>query len=329
MKLIMKRMGRRISDPLPRRSPTKDRPRRLSDVAGAPVAKVAAVRQHTSLPLLHDFTNLYGIKSNDEFEYTPGVYPWKNSKHSAKTVQKLLNQKQLVNLGRLPVFKEVSPQHEVSMDENKRNFFIYMAVPEPKVKLANQRQLGKDVDGTRHKWMDSHIPNILKRLFVHDDKWTGRYPLYIQGMDRMVNSWRISHSVHATIHSLRLVLLAIEYVYAEEVNCIHFLGKLSPWETTDVAAHQILPLFDVLNSIVDGNMQPHEAYHLAEQLRAFYETHKLSKVKHFMSKPNTLRMLHTFLQKYDMISPMVVDNPDLLIAFRGLKTRRSGSAQLK
>jgi hypothetical protein len=72
-----------------------------------------------------------------------------------------------------------------------------------------------------------------------------------------------------------------------------------------------------LNRVIGGNTQPHHAYNVAVQLKDFYEKHKLTKIKRFMMKPNTLGQLHSFLDKYDMVSPMVKDNPDMLIAFRG------------
>lgn len=312
-------MRRRKSDPVSRRSPQKQR--RLSDGERRTLPPsprhVGKVRQHTSLPLLHDFHHIYGIRGSEAASttYEPGKYPWKPSQ--IQSLQGMVHSKEIVKLGALPYFRW-EEETEFVMDEQKRGFFLYMASPHADTVKANTKQLKKDVGGTRHRWMHAHTPRLLELIFVKDPLWTGRYPSYGQGLDRVVNAWKVAGDVKSTIHSLRLLLLAIEYAYLDsgELNAVLYLGRLSPWETTDVHANQILPLFDIVNETVRGTLQPHDAYSIAKQLKQFYDKNKLSKVRSFLGKGNTLKMLHGFLQPHKDVGPMVTDNPDMLIAFR-------------
>ena len=284
-----------------------------------PAPAASAVRAHTSLPLLHDFEAVYGVRDDEQTEYVPGRYPWRNSPLTRAALAAKVRRKEVVKLGTLPAFRYVPPTD--GMNQGKRDFFAYMLSGGDTV--ANRKQIAKDVP--RNAWMHAWVPRLLELVFVRDPTWDARYPLYVQGMDRVVHSWRVRGTVQESVHVLRLLLLALEFVYRDDpdLNSVSYLGRISPWETIDerVETHQILPIFETLNEL--DVVHPHDAYHVAVQLKAFYDRNRLSKVRHFLTRANTLDRLRDFLR---MEEGMVTERPELLLTFRA-SSGQPGSAR--
>jgi hypothetical protein len=284
---------------------------------------ITAVRKHIMLPLLHDFVYIYGITKPTSLKtYYPGKYPWHNTRYTSEKIQNMLRTKTIVRLGKLPVFT-YTEEEVFSLNADKAAFFNYISDSSHDTRV-NLAQIQKDVE-RGSLWMESHVPKLLKILYVEDETWAGKYPSYIQGMDRVVNAWNITDSVRTTVHGLRLLLLSIEFVYRnnDTINTINFLGRISPYETPEVGAHFIVPLFDTLNRIADHSLRPDTAYHIAMKLKEFYDNESntnssTNKLVRFLGKKTTQSTLRAFLTKLDAdAGPMVMNTPDMIVAFRG------------
>lgn len=317
---MLHKMRRRSSEPIPSLDsfdvkPTKQRRLSHDNYDVLPV-KTSIIRQHTSLPLLHDFAFLYGINTTAHKEYAMGKYPWENTSITPKNLADMVKKKQVVKIGKLPSF-EFKEVDVLGMSNDKRMFFNYISEVDETTIKKNGKQLMRDVDGTRNKFLKPHVSSMLYKIFVHDKNWSARYPEYTQGHDRMINDWQIKISVQDTIHSIRWMLLAQDYVDGSNLRSTTYLGRISPFETTDVLTPPILPLFDMLNELVNNLSRPDLVYEVAVQLKQFYEKNDFKKVRKFiMGKPNIIEGLRDFLKKYDT-SPMITESPDLLLLFRG------------
>lgn len=263
-----------------------------------PPASTAPIRQHTTLPLMHDFSHVYGIRGKKvSDEYQPGLYPWKNASNL-----KSLSWMKYVKLGPLPRFVLSDP--EDVMTNEKREFFKYLTTNDKTVSKANAAQISKDV--RRNTFLKVTVPRMLELVFVEDRNWSGRFPLYVQGMDRLVNDWSVKINVKATVTTLRYYIIAMEYVYRDtrEFNSLVYLGRSTPFETIH-SQNELLPLFDKIKYISELYDQPHFAYDVAVQLKNFYSKQKSSSL---------VKNLRSFL-KTPALSPMV-DGPDLMVTFR-------------
>ena len=281
------------------------------------------IRKHDSLPLVHDGTNLYGQVPKKFNDYEYARYPWKNSRIKEKDLKKSWKL-----LGPLPYIEKDDIEEgsmNVFTDENfTRGFMLYVTEPyrEPK----NIRQLKKDTDDPgRNKYLRSHTFALLGKIFVDDKTWNLRYPLYSQGMDRTVNDWGIQGNVSQTIHDLRLIFLAIEYVCKDwkigeksiKLHSLEFLGRITPFENIPPSySDSILPLYEYMKDVV-RNMRPDSAYFIATKVKRFYEDQYLKK------KNNTFENMKKFLKKCGYIDEtkekiyLVAEQPDLLVTYRG------------
>lgn len=275
----------------------------IEAVPPPPPPPEAPIRQHVSLPLIHDFKNVYGLragaKMQNEEGYTVGKYPWKNS-----SVQKVSWMK-YIKLGAIPSFNLLNPSDE--MTEEKRAFFNHIASSSSEaLKVKNAKQIQKDTS-SRNAFLKLTVPRILELIFVEDRQWTGRYPEYVQGMDRLVDSWTVKINLRSTINTLRYYILAIEYVFKdmEQPNSVMYLGRLSPFENIH-EANESLPLFDKIKYISELFSEPHFAYDVALQLKKYYTSQKDSTL---------MKNVRKYLKSMEVIPPMV-DTPELMVTFR-------------
>ena len=304
----------------------------------------AIVRRHRYLPLLHDFDSVYGDTRGKTIDIdaiiTDKPYWWKNSSVQLESLRSNLKKKRYILLGKLPDVKIV--QRFVGDAGEAKKFASYVSSVDQRTVSANDAQLQLDLPRAI-SWITASSRRAIMDIFVSDPTWEGRFPKYVQGMDLMVHAFRIPSSSTNMIAqrrnmmlSLRLMILAVEYVYGEDFDsmsgAVGFLGHRPPMFSGVVPRRAILPLFETMRELISsGNPCTHRtAYNIAYQLRAFNDAQMTETKK---STP-LYKKIRSFVyanikaatpEEYESAKGILglwLDNADHLVAFRGTRRAR-------
>ena len=218
---------------------------------GATAAEEGAdtgVRRHTWLPLLHDSTFLYGIRTGvpvPEADKYASRYPWRLTKVSRARVAELVERGTLVRIAKLPTFQPRMPFEPALLLDYKVSAFAAYARDKSrdlKVLRANIDQLRKDLPRMQ-SWADAATPVAVTRVFQEDSPLL-RLPAYTQGMDRTVDAWTRDGG---NVHDLRALLLALEHTAGRDgggLDAADFVGRMSPHMPSLQPRHVSTPLYD-------------------------------------------------------------------------------------